>query len=41
MSVVIQKSASICLGERGMAIGTLSYAKSGVREHSAFAYDRL
>jgi serine/threonine-protein kinase HipA len=35
----IQQDATICLGEVGAVVGHLTYAKSGAREHSAFAYD--
>ncbi|NTW51978.1 MAG: HipA domain-containing protein [Chlorobiaceae bacterium] len=40
MSMVIQKNASVCLGDRGLVIGSLNFTKSGFREHTAFSYAR-
>jgi serine/threonine-protein kinase HipA len=40
MSKAIQRSATVCLGEGGMVVGQLAYARSGMRENSSFAYSR-
>jgi len=39
MSATIRHSATVCLGESGTLLGNLSYARSGARENSSFAYD--
>ncbi|MCX6179017.1 MAG: HipA domain-containing protein [Chlorobiales bacterium] len=38
MSKTIQHSATICIGEVGILVGQLTYAKSGLRENSSFSY---
>ena len=38
MSKASRQSATICLGEAGVVIGQLSYARSGARENSSFVY---
>jgi len=39
MGAILHRQVDVCLGQAGLRVGALVYARQGRREHCAFAYD--